>query len=58
MEVGDKITFSFGKTEKEGIVYKVFPKTLYIKADFKNHQGKIIVRKLAQLTKRKEKKKK
>jgi hypothetical protein len=49
MEVGDKITFSFGKGDKEGIVYKIFPKTVYIKADFTNHKGKIIKRSIAAL---------
>jgi hypothetical protein len=46
MEVGDKITFPFGKGDKEGIVYKIFPKTVYIKVDFPNHKGKIIKRSL------------
>jgi hypothetical protein len=46
MEVGDKITFPFGKGDKEGIVYKIFPKTVYIKVDFPNHKGKIIKRPL------------
>jgi len=49
MEVGDKITLSFGKGDKEGIVYKIFPKTVYIKVDFTNHKGKIIKRSLAAL---------
>ena len=57
MEVGDKITFAFGKAVKEGIIYKLFSKTLYIQADFKNHKGKIIRRKLTQLERAKEKKK-
>ncbi|OGP84380.1 MAG: hypothetical protein A2Z08_07480 [Deltaproteobacteria bacterium RBG_16_54_11] len=47
MEVGDKITFLFGKGEKEGIVYKIFPKTVYIKVDFPKHKGKIIKRSIA-----------
>ena len=46
MEVGEKITFPFGKGDKEGIVYKIFPKTVYIKVDFPNHKGKIIKRPL------------
>jgi len=50
MEVGDKITFPFGKGEKEGIVYKIFPQTVYIKADFPNHKGKIIKRSLVALS--------
>jgi hypothetical protein len=49
MEVGDKITFSFGKGEKEGIVYKIFPKTVYIKVDFSKHKGKIIKRSIAEM---------
>jgi hypothetical protein len=51
MEVGDTITFPFGKGEKEGVVYKKYPKTVYIKCDFDNHKGKIIKRKIAQLSK-------
>lgn len=58
MEVGDKITFTFGKATIEGIIYKKFPKTLYIKADLKNHKAKIIRRKLNQLERGKEKKRK
>ena len=57
MEVGEKITFPFGGKEKEGVVYKMFPKTIYIMADFENQKGKIIKRKLSQLTKTKSKKK-
>ncbi|RLB05439.1 MAG: hypothetical protein DRG50_07215 [Deltaproteobacteria bacterium] len=49
MEVGDKITLSFGKGEKEGIVYKIFPKTVYLKVDFPKHKGKIIKRSIAEL---------
>jgi len=49
MEVGDKITFPFGKGEKEGIVYKIFPQTVYIKVDFPNHKGKIIKRSIGAL---------
>ena len=51
MEIGDKITFPFGKGEKEGVVYKKYPKTVYIKCDFDNHKGKVIKRKVAQLKK-------
>jgi hypothetical protein len=49
MEVGDKITFPFGKGEKEGTVYKIFPNTVYIKVDFVKHKGKIIKRSLVAL---------
>ena len=63
MEVGDKITFPFGKGEMEGIVYKIFPKTIYIKVDFPKHKGKIIKRSIidmnpAEAAKKKETKKK
>jgi hypothetical protein len=58
MQVGDKITFPFGKATMEGILCKMFSKTLYIQADFKNHKGKIIRRKLTQLERAKDKKKK
>jgi len=49
MEVGDKVTFSFGKEQKEGIIHKIYPKTVYIKVDFPHHPGKIVKRSLAQL---------
>ena len=49
MNVGDRVKFQFGGKEKEGVVVKVFPKTVYLKADFPHHPGKIVVRKLAEL---------
>jgi hypothetical protein len=49
MNVGDRITFQFGGKDKEGVVVKVFPKTVYLKADFPRHPGKLLVRKLAEL---------
>ena len=51
MEIGDKVKFTFGKKKetKEGIVVKLFPKTVYIAADFPNHRGKIIKRKRHEL---------
>lgn len=58
MESGEKIKFYFGGKEKEGVVYKVFPKTVYIVADFNQHKGKIIRRKLSDLSEEKRKKKK
>jgi len=57
MEVGEKISFPFGDKEKEGVVCKIFPKTIYIRADFNNHKGKIVRRKLSQLTRKKSGKK-
>lgn len=58
MDVGDKIMFPFGGKEKEGVVCKVFPKKIYLTADFNNQKGKIIYRKLSDLTGEKGKKKK
>ena len=49
MNVGDRIKFQFGGKEKEGVVVKVFPKTVYLKVDFPHHPGKVVVRKLAEL---------
>ena len=58
MRVGDKITFPFGKDEKEGTIFKVFPKTVYIKVDFAKHKGKIIKRSIIDVQPDKEAKKK
>ena len=51
MEPGDKVIFTFGKKKerKEGTVIKLFPKTVYIQADFPNHKGKIVKRKRHEL---------
>jgi hypothetical protein len=57
MEVGDTITFPFGKGEKEGTIYKIFPTTVYIKADFPKHKGKIIKRSIMDVQPMKEGKK-
>lgn len=58
MEVGDKIMFPFGGKEKEGVVCKIFPKKIYLIADFNNQKGKMIYRKLSDLTREQSKKKK
>ncbi len=57
MEVGEKIKFDFGKGQKEGIVFKLFEKTVYIKTDFDNHKEKVVKRKISRLTGEKKKKK-
>ncbi len=62
MNVGDKIKFLFAGKEKEGEVVKIFPKKVYLKVDFPRHPGKIVIRSLAELEgkinkKKKEKKK-
>jgi len=49
MNVGERIKFQFGGKEKEGIVIRIFPKKVYLKVDFPNHPGKIVVRSIAEL---------
>ena len=44
MEVGDRVLFPFAGETKEGTIVKIFPKKVYIKADFRNHKEKIIKR--------------
>ncbi|OPY77182.1 MAG: hypothetical protein A4E64_01206 [Syntrophorhabdus sp. PtaU1.Bin058] len=46
MKAGDKVTFTFAKKEMEGIIERVFQKSVYIKADFPKDKGKIVKRKL------------
>lgn len=58
MEKGDKITFPFGQGKLEGTVYKIFPKTIYIKTDFPKHKGKIIKRSIMELEAKEPQKKK
>lgn len=49
MNVGDRITFPFGKGEKEGVVVRVHQKKVYLRVDFPRHKGKLICRKLHDL---------
>ena len=49
MNVGDRVTFQFGGKEKEGVVFKIFPKKVYLKVDFPHHPGKLVVRSIAEL---------
>ena len=58
LKVGEKITFPFGKGEKEGVVERVFPKTVYLKVDFPHHPAKRVRRKIDDLTNTKKRKKK
>lgn len=46
MNIGDKVKFTFAKKEMEGTVQKVFPKTVYLKADFPKEKGKTVIRKI------------
>ncbi len=49
MDAGQKVTFPFGKGQKEGTVKKIVGKTVYIVADFPRHKGKIVKRSIADL---------
>ena len=49
MTKGDKVTFPFGKKTMEGTVEQVFPKTVYIRADFPKDKGKLVIRKIKDL---------
>ena len=49
LKVGDRITFPFGKGEKEGIVDRVFQKNVYLRVDFPRHPGKLVRRKIEDL---------
>jgi hypothetical protein len=58
MNVGDRVKFSFGGKEKEGVVTGIFPKKVYLKVDFPKHPGKVVIRSLAELEGRGPEKKK
>jgi len=49
VKVGSRITFPFGKGQKEGEVVRVFQKTVYLKVDFPHHPGKRVKRKIDDL---------
>jgi len=49
MKKGDKVRFPFAKREMEGTVERVFQKTVYIKADFPHHKGKIVKKKVSEI---------
>jgi hypothetical protein len=49
LKVGDRITFPFGKGEKEGVVARVFQKNVYLSVDFPRHPGKLVRRKIDDL---------
>ena len=58
MKVGDSIKFDFAGKKKSGVVDKLFPNTVYIKADFEKDKGKTIKRKLSEVGAAKSKKEK
>ena len=49
LKVGEKITFPFGKGEKEGVVDRIFQKNVYLRVDFPRHPGKLVRRKIDDL---------
>lgn len=49
LKVGDRITFPFGKGEKEGVVDRIFQKNVYLRVDFPRHPGKLVRRKIDDL---------
>jgi len=49
LKVGDRITFPFGKGEKEGVVTRVFRKNVHLRVDFPRHPGKLVRRKIDDL---------
>ncbi len=57
MKVGDKIKFDFAGKKKEGVVSKVFSKTVYLKVDFDKDKQKTVKRKLSEIDGGKSKKK-
>ena len=49
LKIGDRITFPFGKGEKEGVVARVFRKNVYLRVGFPRHPGKLVRRKIDDL---------
>lgn len=50
MNLGDKVTIPFGKSQKEGTIVRMYEKNVWVKVDFPRHPGKLIRRKLSDLT--------
>ncbi|HVN25321.1 MAG TPA: hypothetical protein VMT71_15215 [Syntrophorhabdales bacterium] len=46
MKPGDKVKFTFAGKEMEGVVQKLFTKSVYLKADFPKDKEKIVKRKI------------
>jgi hypothetical protein len=49
MKVGDKVSFEFAGKKKEGVVFRLFPKSVHLKVDFEKDKGKIVKRKLSSM---------
>ena len=53
MKAGDKIKIDFAGKKKDALVFKLYPRSVYLKVDFKNDKGKIVKRKLSQIENKK-----
>ena len=53
MKAGDKIKIDFAGKKKDALVFKVFPRSVYLKVDFENDKEKIVKRKLSQIENKK-----
>jgi|TARA_Y100000310_G_C20127823_1_gene554454 hypothetical protein len=49
MKVGDKVSFEFAGKKKEGVVFRLFPKSVHLKVDFEKDKGKVVKRKLSSM---------
>ena len=49
MKVGDKIKIDFAGKQKDALVFKLFPSSVYLKVDFEHDKGKTVKRKLSQV---------
>ncbi len=49
MNLGDKVSLPFGKGTKDGVVVRIFDKSVWLKVDFPRHPGKLVRRKQSQL---------
>jgi hypothetical protein len=49
MKVGDKVNFEFAGKKKEGVVFRLFPKSVHLKVDFEKDKGKVVKRKLSSM---------
>ncbi len=50
MKAGDKIQIDFAGKKKDALVHEVHANTVYLKVDFEKDKGKIVKRKLNQIS--------
>ena len=53
MKVGDKIKFDFAGKKKDAVVFRLFPNSVHLRVDFEKDKGKIVKRKLRQVSDKK-----